>query len=208
MSNKFAMFLISMLIAAGMLLLLLMMNLTWVSGTSDAKDDVYALPIYPNRPVPEVGGYHDILSASVRMNGGGLLFSIEVADSIEHYREGYEVVYIWSIECITQSLQKREYKLIVPYFPEEQGLSVKGWYLALFDASSNEWLIPMLKIDDGMKGDRVDVDLDRRVIGSPVLIWWSVDVMVNVDTHVHGQPDYLMDSAPDNGKVMMMLPPL
>lgn len=183
-------------------LLILTKSIPVVSSIKDVKGDVDALPLFPNKPVPVVRGYHDILNASVRGVDDGLLFSIELADGIDHYRDGYEVVYIWSIEYITATLQKREYKLVIPYFPEEQGLSVKGWYLALFNASSNEWLIPMLKVED-MRGDRVDIDLDSRIIGEPILLWWSVDVMVNVDTEVHGQPDYLMDSAPDDGKVML-----
>ncbi|MEM3121054.1 MAG: hypothetical protein QXT78_01645 [Candidatus Nitrosocaldus sp.] len=191
-----------LLIASG--LLILVQNMPVTSSISDAKGDVYALPLFSNKPTPMVGGYHDILNASVkRTTDGGLLFSIELADNIGYYRDGYEVVYIWSIEYITASLQKREYKLVIPYFPKGQGLSINGWYLAVFDASSNKWLVPMLKIDDDMRGNRVDIDLDARVIGEPVLFWWSVDVMVNVDTSIHGQPDYLMDSAPDNGKAML-----
>jgi hypothetical protein len=184
------------------LLILTIPSIPEASSIKDVKGDADALPLFPNKPVPMVRGYHDILNASVKRVDDGLLFSIELADGIEHYRDGYEVVYIWSIEYITASLQKREYKLVIPYFPEEQGLSVKGWYLAVFNASSNEWLIPMLKVED-MRGNRVDIDLDTRVIGEPILFWWSVDVMVNVDTAVHGQPDYLMDSAPDGGKAML-----
>lgn len=195
-------FAISILLAALGLLILIMPSIPAASSVRDAKGDVYALPLFPNKPVPVAGGYHDILNASVKRTDGGLLFSIELADSMENYRDGYEVVYIWSIECITASLQKREYKLVIPYFPEEQGLSVNGWYLAVFNASSNEWLIPMLKVED-MRDNRVDIDLDARVIGDPLLLWWSVDVMVNVDTLIHGQPDYLMDSAPDDGKAML-----
>lgn len=195
-------FIISILLITSGLLILTIPSIPASSNANDARDDAYALPLFPSKPVPVVKGYHDILSASVKRIDGGLLLSIELADSIENHRDGYEVVYIWSIECITPSFQKREYKLVVPYFPEEQGLGVNGWYLALFDSNSNEWLIPMLKIDD-MKGSRVDVDLDARVIGDPLIFWWSVDVMVNVDTAVHGQPDYLIDSIPDDGKVVL-----
>ncbi|GBC74668.1 hypothetical protein HRbin05_00713 [archaeon HR05] len=195
-------FAISIILIASGLLILTIPSIPAASSIKDVKGDADALPLFPNKPVPMVRGYHDILNASVKRVDDGLLFSIELADSIEHYRDGYEVVYIWSIEYITASLQKREYKLVIPYFPEEQGLSVKGWYLAVFNASSNEWLIPMLKVED-MRGNRVDIDLDARVIGEPILFWWSVDVMVNVDTAVHGQPDYLMDSAPDGGKAML-----
>ncbi|MEO9365526.1 MULTISPECIES: hypothetical protein [Candidatus Nitrosocaldus] len=195
-------FAISIILIASGLLILTIPSIPAASSIKDVKGDADALPLFPNKPVPMVRGYHDILNASVKRVDDGLLFSIELADGIEHYRDGYEVVYIWSIEYITASLQKREYKLVIPYFPEEQGLSVKGWYLAVFNASSNEWLIPMLKVED-MRGNRVDIDLDTRVIGEPILFWWSVDVMVNVDTAVHGQPDYLMDSAPDGGKAML-----
>lgn len=194
---------ISVLLISSGLLLLIIQDIPIASSVSDAKGDAYALPLFSNKPIPTVRGYHDILNASVeRVGSGVLLFSIEPAEGIKDYRDGYEVVYIWSIEYITAYLQKREYKLVIPYFPEEQGLGINGWYLAVFDASSNKWLIPMLKIGDEMKGNRVDVVLDARVIGEPMIFWWSVDVMVNIDTAVHGQPDYLMDSAPDNGKVM------
>ncbi|MFN4336930.1 MAG: hypothetical protein ACK4FV_05050 [Candidatus Nitrosocaldus sp.] len=194
---------ISLLLITSGLLILIITDIPMVSSVNDTKGDAYALPLFSNKPIPMVRGHHDILNASIKRTGdGGLLFSIELADNIKDYHDGYEVVYIWSIEYMTAYLQKREYKLVIPYFPEEQGSSINGWYLAVFDTSSNKWLIPMLKIDDEMKGNRVDIVLDARVIGEPVLFWWSVDIMVNVDTSVHGQPDYLMDSAPDNGKAM------
>lgn len=193
---------ISILLGASctiILLLIIVPSIPAASSVSDTEGDAYALPLFPNKPVPVARGYHDIVGAGVERIDGGLLLSIELADGLEHYGDGYEVVYIWSIEYMTASLQKREYKVVIPYFPEEQGLNVQGWYLAVFDASSNRWLVPMLKID-GARGNAIDIDLDARVIGSPVIFWWSVDVMVNVDTATHAQPDYLMDSIPDRGK--------
>ncbi len=45
-----------------------------------------------------------------------------------------------------------------------------------------------------MPENKVEVNIDPNLIGSPAFFWWQVYVMVGVDTATHDAPDFLMDS--------------
>jgi hypothetical protein len=54
-----------------------------------------------------------------------------------------------------------------------------------------------------MPENKVEVNIDPNLIGSPAFFWWQVYVMVGVDTATHGAPDFLMDSAPEDPAMLL-----
>lgn len=172
----------------------------------DNNGDAYALALFTGKVIPEVMGFHDISSFTVKRNYETITLSIKVngdLNSINNYR--YETVYIWEMEYVDILLSNKHYIIVLPYFPEGHLMGYKGWYIAVFDANSNRWIVPMISIDDhpinsssSNKNDTISINIPTSIIGNPLVFSCRVSVMVNVDTQVHPMPDYIMDTAPDN----------
>jgi hypothetical protein len=175
----------------------------------DNDNDAYALPLFTGKVIPEVMGFHDISTLTFKRGYDMLTLSIKVKGditSISNYR--YETVYIWEMEHIDILLSKKHYIIVLPYFPEGHVIGYNGWYIAVYDASSNRWIVPMISIDNPVSSsssgssNTISIGIPTSIVGSPLLILsYRVSVMVNVDTQVNPMPDYIMDTAPDNSNL-------
>lgn len=175
----------------------------------DNDNDAYALPLFTGKVIPEVMGFHDISTLTFKRGYDMLTLSIKVKGditSISNYR--YETVYIWEMEHIDILLSKKHYIIVLPYFPEGHVIGYNGWYIAVYDASSNRWIVPMISIDSPVSSsssgssNTISIGIPTSIVGSPLLILsYRVSVMVNVDTQVNPMPDYIMDTAPDNSNL-------
>ena len=175
----------------------------------DNDNDAYALPLFTGKVIPEVMGFHDISTLTFKRGYDMLTLSIKVKGditSISNYR--YETVYIWEMEHIDILLSKKHYIIVLPYFPEGHVIGYNGWYIAVYDASSNRWIVPMISIDNPVSSsssgssNTISISIPTSIVGSPLLILsYRVSVMVNVDTQVNPMPDYIMDTAPDNSNL-------
>jgi hypothetical protein len=112
------------------------------------------------------------------------------------------------MEHIDILLSKKHYIIVLPYFPEGHVIGYNGWYIAVYDASSNRWIVPMISIDNPVSSsssgssNTISIGIPTSIVGSPLLILsYRVSVMVNVDTQVNPMPDYIMDTAPDNSNL-------
>jgi len=182
--------------------LLLAPNVSASSSAKDAIGDAIPVQIHETNIEPIVQGYHDIVSATVkRFNGEALLLTVEVAGD-PNQNSPYETVYIWVIDYPTITGNQR-YTIIVPHFPPELGLQFTGWHASIFDNKANQYVTPMYSIG-AMSGNKVEINIDPELIGSPAFFWWQVYVMVGVDTATHNAPDFLMDIAPENS--IMLVP--
>lgn len=181
--------------------LLIAPNVSASSSVKDAIGDAAPVQIHQKYLEPAVQGHHDIVSASVkRLNANELLLIAEVAGD-PNQNSDYETVYIWVIDYPTLTGNQR-YTIVVPHFPPELGLQSTGWHIAIFDDKANEFVVPLYPIDI-MPANRVEVNIDPELIGSPAFFWWQVYVMVGIDTATHNPPDFLMDYAPENSVVLM-----
>jgi hypothetical protein len=175
----------------------------------DNDNDAYALPLFTGKVIPEVMGFHDISTLTFKRGYDMLTLSIKVKGditSISNYR--YETVYIWEMEHIDILLSKKHYIIVLPYFPEGHVIGYNGWYIAVYDASSNRWIVPMISIDNPVSSsssgssNTISIGIPTSIVGNPLLILsYKVSVMVNVDTQVNPMPDYIMDTAPDNSNL-------
>ncbi|MGH9921574.1 MAG: hypothetical protein ACRD38_02360 [Nitrososphaerales archaeon] len=182
--------------------LLLAPNVSASSNVKDAIGDATPSQVYETNIEPTVQDYHDIVGASVkRLNAKELLLTVEVAGD-PNQNSPYETVYIWVIDYPTITGNQR-YTVIVPHFPPELGLEITGWYATIFDNKANRYVTPTYSVGE-MQENKVEVNIDPSLIGSPPLFWWQVYVMVGVDTATHDAPDFLMDIAPEDS--VMLLP--
>ncbi len=192
------------LLVGGSLLLLSMQELR----VYDGGDDAYPLTLFTGKVVPEAMDFHDILSATVKRGYDTIYLSIDVKgnlDYIKSYR--YETVYIWEVDCI--DLTSKRYIIILPYFPDNHVIDYKGWYMAVFDASNNRWIVPFISIDGYpvKSNSNIGIEIPASIICNPLLISSArVSVMVNVDTQLHPMPDYIMDSTDSNGNLQVFYP--
>ena len=176
--------------------LLLAPSVSASSGVKDATGDAIPVQIYYTSMEPTVQGYHDIVGASVkRLNAKELLLTVEVAGD-PNQNLPYETVYIWVIDYPT-IIGNQRYTIIVPHFPPELGLQVTGWHASIFNNNANSYVTPMYNIG-AMSENKVEINIDPKLIGSPAFFWWQIYVMVGVDTATHNPPDFLMDYAPEN----------
>jgi hypothetical protein len=121
--------------------------------------------------------------------------------------EKYETAYIWLLYYNTGNTdrgssghEERIYTLIVPNFAPDSNFSLKGWYMVVFNNTANTYVLPLSRISD-MPKDKVQVFIDPSLIGSPSSFNYMTCVMVRVNsTFLNKEPDYLMDSAPDNDR--------
>ena len=178
----------------------------------DNDNDAYALPLFTGKVIPEVMGFHDISTLTLKRGYDMLALSIKVKGditSISNYR--YETVYIWEMEHIDVLLSKKHYIIVLPYFPEGHVVGYNGWYIAVYDASSNRWIVPMISIDSPVSSSNsntISISIPTSIVGNPLLMLsYRITVMVNIDTQVNHMPDYIMDTAPDNSSLTSVFLP-
>jgi hypothetical protein len=165
------------------------------SVIDDRSGDAFAAAVGETGGGIVVQSYHDIVRASVhRLNGNELILSVELSGD-PNFNAEYETVYIWVLDYPGMTGNKR-YTIIVPHFPPGFASST-GWHIAIFDNNAQRYSVPLKSIGS-MPENRVEVNIDPRIIGSPPIFWWQVYVMVRVDQQFEKPPDYLIDSAPDN----------
>jgi hypothetical protein len=164
------------------------------SRIADARGDVEAIfQQNGTAAVPRVRDYHDILGARVVKQGDTFLFTIELAGN-PNENENYETLYLWNI--ITEVAGKeQQYKILLPNFATGNNSTERGWYFALFNVTSDTYIVPMAKIPD-MPVDRVEFPVKDFFIGTPSSFHYWVDVYVRSNNTLVGPPDYLMDYAP------------
>ena len=176
------------------------------SEIRDARADVKPIQIYRTKIIPEIKDYYDILSARVQKVNDRLIFSMDLAGD-PNKNEKYETAYIWLLYYNTGNAdrsspahEERIYTLIVPNFAPDSNFSLKGWYMVVFNNTANTYVVPLARISD-MPKDKVQVFIDPSLIGSPSSFNYMTCVMVRVNsTFLNKEPDYLMDSAPDNNR--------
>jgi hypothetical protein len=161
------------------------------SRIEDARGDV--TPVYEQNGtgvVPAAMDYHDIVGASVKKQNKEFLLTIELAGN-PNENENPETLYAWDI--VTD--KEYYYRILLPHFSTGNNSTERGWYFALFNVTSNTYIVEMTKISD-MPQDRVEFSVADSSIGSPSSFHYGVDVHVRSSNILEGPPDYLMDYAP------------
>ncbi len=171
-----------------------------IGKTNDAKNDAQLLSLYGTAIKPAVQHYHDITSSEVyRIGNDRLLFTIHLEGNPNH-NEKFETVYVWllSQNDLVSGGKVQIYTIIIPNFANDSSFDSKGWYLAVFNNTNNQYSLPLSKLKD-MPESSVEVSIDPSFLGNTFSFNYSTAVMVKVnDTLVAKAPDYLMDSAPDD----------
>lgn len=170
-----------------------------IGKTKDAKNDAQLLSLYETTIKPEVQYYHDIISSEVyRIGNDRLLFTIQL-DGNPNHNERFETVYVWLLsQNDLVSGNGQIYTIIIPNFANDSSFDNKGWYLAVFNNTNNQYSLPLSKLKY-MPESSVEVSIDPSFLGNTFSFNYSTAVMVRVnDTLVAKAPDYLMDSAPDD----------
>ena len=172
---------------------------TVIGSTVDAKYDTHFTTLYKTTQMPEIHGYYDIVSTQVsKMNNNNLILTINLDDDPNKNKK-YETTYLWLISHIDPVKNKNQiYTIIIPNFGSESNFKNKGWYLAIFDNINNEYSLPLSRIDK-MTDSKVEIILDPIFIGNILNFNYTTAVMIRVnDTFLDKQPDYLIDSSPDD----------
>jgi hypothetical protein len=184
----------------------LLLGPTGGSEIKGVRADVTPIQIYRSIVIPEVKDYYDILSVSVKKINNKLTFTMDLAGDANK-NEKYETAYIWllyynasDINRISTSHNEQLYTLIIPNFAPTSDLSLKGWYMAVFNNTADTYTLPLAKISN-MPKNKVQVFIDPSLIGSPPSFNYMTCVMVRVNsTFLNKPPDYLMDSVPHNDR--------
>ena len=108
-------------------------------------------------------------------------------------------MYVWLLSQNDRVGGKGQiYTIIIPNFSNDSAFDNKGWYLAVFNNTNNQYSLPLSKLKD-MPESGVEVSIDPSFLGNAFSFNYSTAVMIRVnDTLVAKAPDYLMDSAPDD----------
>jgi hypothetical protein len=170
-----------------------------IGKTKDAKNDAQLSSIYETAIKPAVQDYHDIISSEVyRIGNDRLLFTIQLEGN-PNRNERFETVYVWLLSQIDRVSGKGKiHTIIIPNFANDSAFDNKGWHLAVFNNTNNQYSLPLSKLKD-MPESGVEVSIDPSFLGNTFSFNFSTAVMVRVnDTLVAKAPDYLMDSAPDD----------
>ncbi len=171
-----------------------------IGKTKDAKNDAQLLSLYETTIMPSVQDYRDIISSEVyRIGNDRLLFTIQLEGNPNH-NERFETVYVWllSQNDLVSGNKGQIYTIIIPNFANDSAFDNKGWYLAIFNNTNNQYSLPLSKLKD-MPERSVEVSIDPSFLGNTFSFNYSTAVMVRVnDTLVAKAPDYLMDSTPDD----------
>lgn len=128
----------------------------------DARGDVH--PVFQlngTESIPDVKDYHDIVGARIKKVDDAFLFTISLAGN-PNKNENIETLYLWNL--VTD--HDHYYKILLPHFATGNNSTERGWYLAVFNMSSNAYIVPMAKIPD-MPADRVEYPLKDFFIEAP-----------------------------------------
>jgi len=199
--------------AAIIAITILILSINLISDTLviyDELNDTNVIPLFSGKHIPYIRDFHDITAISVSKDRDAINLIIRVKGGLDSIKEyDHESVYIWELEYTDASDQNRHYFVVLPYFPEGYIKGYSGWYIALYDANSSRWVLPLLNVEDRyiVRGDEIRCSIpndiiDTRVMKNPS---FRVFTMVNVDTEEHPIPDYMIDSLPD-GKYGERLP--
>ena len=166
------------------------------STVQNPRPDAVLIPIYQTPIVPKVHGFDHITYASVEMlNPSMLLFTTGLAGD-PNQNDIYETSYRWHILSSNKQLTEQEYTVIIPNFANDSSFGPKGWYYAIFNNTSNTYVVPLKKTEMAQH-DKVALAVNATDLGNPIRFYYSVTVgaRVNSTSFDHG-PDYLMDVTP------------
>lgn len=194
------MIIIVMILVVSAMFFLLAPSLPASSSILDESSDVVAIKIHETNFYPLLQPYHDLVRVSVqRLNGNELLLLVELSGD-PNLNTTFETVYIWVIDYPTITGNQR-YTVLIPHFPQEFGFS-PGWHIAIFDNKEEKYVVPMERIGT-MPNNKVEVNIDPKLIGNPPFFWWQTYVMIRVDPNFDKSPDFLIDGAPDNSNILL-----
>jgi hypothetical protein len=176
-------------------------NLTKVliGNTIDAKYDTHLITLDKTTQIPEIHGFYDIVSTQIsKMYNNDLVFTINLDDDPNQNKK-YESTYLWLISHLDPvNNQNKVFTIIIPNFGSESNFRIKGWYLAIYDNINNEYSFPLSRIDK-MTDNKVEITIDPNFIGGILDFNYTTAVMIRVNnTFLDKQPDYLIDSSPDD----------
>ena len=176
-------------------------NLTKVliGNTIDAKYDTHLITLDKATQMPEIHGFYDIISTQIsKMYNNDLVFTINLDDDPNQNKK-YESTYLWLISHLDPvNNQNKVFTIIIPNFGSESNFRIKGWYLAIYDNINNEYSFPLSRIDK-MTDNKVEITIDPNFIGGILDFNYTTAVMIRVNnTFLDKQPDYLIDSSPDD----------
>jgi hypothetical protein len=170
-----------------------------IGSTVDAKYDTHLTTLYKATQMPEIHGFYDIVSTQVsKMHNDILIFTINLDDDPNKNKK-YETTYLWLVsqrDLLNDEI--RIYTIIIPNFGIESNFKNKGWYLAIYDNINNEYSLPLSRIDQ-MTDNKVEIAIDPIFIGNILTFNYTTAVMIRInDTFLDKQPDYLIDSSPND----------
>ena len=178
------------------------MNLTkqLISSTIDPKYDTQLISLDKSVQMPEIHGYHDIISTQIsKIYGNKLLLAINLDDDPNKNKK-YETTYLWLISHIDPLNHRNQiYTIIIPNFGSDSNFQAQGWYLAIYDNVNTKYILPLSKLDNKMTHNRVEIAIDPIFIGNNLNFNYTTAIMIRVnDTFLAKPPDYLVDSSPND----------
>ena len=176
----------------------------------DNMNDTKLITLHKTNIIPKVSNYLDILSIDINKDKDNkILFTIDLAGDANK-NENYETVYVWLIYYYTTNSTSVDtastienkfhlYTIIIPNFRANAENKEEGWYLAIFNNTSNSYTLPLSPISF-MPTNKVQVFIDPIFIGNPSSTFnYSVSSMIRVNnTFLDKPPDYLVDYVPDS----------
>ena len=185
---------------SGLPLLINSHNLKVLIGNNiDAKYDTKLITLDKTTQMPEIHGFYDIVSTQIsKMYNNDLIFTINLDDDPNKNKK-YESTYLWLISHLDPLNDHNQvFTIIIPNFGSESNFRMKGWYLAIYDNINNKYSLPLSRIDK-MTDNKVEITIDPNFIGGILDFNYTTAVMIRVnDTFLDKQPDYLIDSSPDD----------
>jgi hypothetical protein len=177
------------------------MNLTkhLISSTVDPKYDTQLISLDKSVQMPEIHGYHDIISTQIsKIYGNKLLLAINLDDDPNKNKK-YETTYLWLISHIDPLNHRNQiYTIIIPNFGSDSNFQAEGWYLAIYDNVNTKYILPLSKLDK-MTNNRVEIAIDPIFIGNNLDFNYTTAIMIRVnDTFLAKPPDFLVDSSPND----------
>jgi len=170
-----------------------------IGNTVDAKYDTKLITLDKTTQMPEIHGFYDIVSTQIsKMYNNDLIFTINLDDDPNKNKK-YESTYLWLISQLDPLNDHNQvFTIIIPNFGSESNFRIKGWYLAIYDNINNKYSLPLSRIDK-MTDNKVEITIDPNFIGGILDFNYTTAVMIRVnDTFLDKQPDYLIDSSPDD----------
>ncbi|MDF0679467.1 MAG: hypothetical protein P0116_00715 [Candidatus Nitrosocosmicus sp.] len=170
-----------------------------IGNTVDTKYDTKLITLDKTTQMPEIHGFHDIVSTQIsKMYNNDLTFTINLDDDPNKNKK-YESTYLWLISHLDPLNEDNHvFTIIIPNFGSESNFRIKGWYLAIYDNINNKYSLPLSRIDK-MTDNKVEITIDPNLIGDILEFNYTTAVMIRVNnTFLDKQPDYLIDSSPDD----------